>query len=311
MTSPRLSPGTQVVLRVPLPGADGSAVQKGSTGRVVGDAGSGYLVRLHDGRDVEAARGQLTLRRAYQQAVGIGEPDPRSGHELVRGHTIYAAVVGSRAFGLNTEGSDTDVRGVYVAPTQSFWGLVKPPVHVDGPEPEWFSWEVERFCALALKSNPNLLEMMSSPLPVVSSALGDELLELRPAFVSQLAYQTYNGYAISQFAKLEADLRRDGVPRWKHVMHLLRLLLAAESLLRTGELSSMWAQIGNGCSPFVPVSSVGRPPRRGGTACTGGSTRPWRSPYCRPARVWGGGSAGGSTCADGGSSSLQPASRLP
>ena len=80
----------------------------------------------------------------------------------MREHTIYAAVVGSRAFGLDTDDSDTDTRGVYVAPTEAFWSLAKPPAHVDGPEPEWFSWEVERFCELALKSNPNLLEVLHS-----------------------------------------------------------------------------------------------------------------------------------------------------
>ena len=47
------------------------------------------------------------------------------GDRLVREHTIYAAVVGSRAFGLDTDASDTDTRGVYVAPTEAFWSLAK------------------------------------------------------------------------------------------------------------------------------------------------------------------------------------------
>jgi uncharacterized protein len=71
---------------------------------------------------------------------------------------------------------------------------------------------------------------------VVCTPLGSELLELRPAFLSQLAYQTYGGYVLSQFKKLEADLRQRGAPKWKHVMHLLRLLLSARELLRTGAL---------------------------------------------------------------------------
>jgi uncharacterized protein len=54
------------------------------------------------------------------------------------------------------------------------------------------------------------------------------------AFVSQLVYQAYSGYVLSPFKKLETDLRRDGTPKWKHVMHLLRLLLAARTLLRDG-----------------------------------------------------------------------------
>ncbi len=58
--------------------------------------------------------------------------------------TVYSCVVGSRAYGLAGPESDTDRRGVFVAPTESFWGLDKPPSHVDGPLPEQFSWEIER-----------------------------------------------------------------------------------------------------------------------------------------------------------------------
>lgn len=236
--SPRLPTGTQVVLREPLPDRAGLTVQRGATGRVVADTADGrYVVQLPDGREVEPERTQVTLRRAYQQEAAIGAPtDPDVTAGLIREHTIYAAVVGSRAFGLATDESDTDTRGVYVAPTADFWSLTKPPMHIDGPEPEWFSWEVERFCELALKANPNLLEVLHSPIVVRQSPLGLELLELRSAFLSQLAYQTYSGYVLSQFRKLETDLRQTGAPKWKHVMHLLRLLLSAQELLSKGRL---------------------------------------------------------------------------
>jgi predicted nucleotidyltransferase len=196
-------------------------------------------VRLVDGREVIAGRDRLSLRRAYQHelAVGAGPTTGPGATRLVEQHTIYAAVVGSRAFGLATGASDTDIRGVYAAPTPAFWSLVKPPPHVEGPDPEWFSWEVERFCELALKAaNRNLLEVLHSPLVVRCTALGEELLDLRPAFLSQLVYQTYSGYVLSQFTKLEADLRRQGEPRWKHVMQLIRLLLSAREMLKTGRL---------------------------------------------------------------------------
>lgn len=236
---PQLPNGTQVVLRESGVDLAGGTVQKGAVGRVAGtDEGGRYVVRLSDGREVAARREQVSLRAAYQYDLAIGRVSPAGdvAAGLVREHTIYAAVVGSRAFGLATEDSDTDTRGTYVAPTDAFWSLVKPPAHVEGPEPEWFSWEIERFCELALKANPNLLEVLHSPLVVRRTPLGDELLSLRPAFLSQLAYQTYGGYVLSQFKKLEADVRQRGEPKWKHVMHLLRLLLSARELLRTGEL---------------------------------------------------------------------------
>jgi len=234
---PRLPDGTQVVLRAAVPDPAGVLVQRGATGRVTGRGGAdGYRVRLPDGREVTAGRDQLSLRRAVQHDVALGAGTGGDGYALVTDHTLYAAVVGSRAFGLAVDGSDTDVRGVYAAPAPAFWALVKPPSHVDGPGPEWFSWEVERFCELALKANPNLYEVLHSPAVLVCTPLGDELLELRPAFLSQLAYQTYSGYVLSQFRKLEADLRQRGAPQWKHVMHLLRLLIAARDLLRQGRL---------------------------------------------------------------------------
>jgi len=230
MVGPQLPVRTQVVIRVAAPDDHGGTAQRGATGRVAGITPDGrYAVRLVDGRETVARRDQLSLRTAYQdEAIELDQPD---GDRLVREHTIYAAIVGSRAFGLDTDDSDTDTRGVYVAPTESFWSLAKPPTHVDGPAEEWFSWEVERFCELALKSNPNLLEVLYSPLVVRRTPLGEELIGLRQAFLSQLVYQTYSGYVLSQFKKLEADFRRDGAPKWKHVMHLIRLLLAARSLL--------------------------------------------------------------------------------
>lgn len=155
---------------------------------------------------------------------------------LVRDHTVYSCVMGSRAFGLATDGSDTDRRGVFLAPTPLFWRFDKPPTHVEGPAEEQFSWELERFCELALRANPNVLECLHSPLVEHIDAVGRELLSLRGAFLSQLAHQTFVRYALGQHRKLEADVRQYGAPRWKHAMHLLRLLTSGRDLLRTGEL---------------------------------------------------------------------------
>jgi predicted nucleotidyltransferase len=159
------------------------------------------------------------------------------GHDLVDNHTVYACVMGSRAFGLATRSSDTDRRGVFVAPTPLYWRFDKPPTHVTGPREEQFSWEIERFCTLALRANPNLLECLHSPLVEHADAVGRELVDLRDAFLSRQADGTFRGYAAQQLGKLEADIRNHGAPRWKHAMHLLRLLISCRDLLRTGRLT--------------------------------------------------------------------------
>ncbi|MFG2605157.1 DNA polymerase beta superfamily protein [Streptomyces sp. NPDC048514] len=155
---------------------------------------------------------------------------------LVRDHTIYSCVMGSRAFGLATDESDTDRRGVFLAPTPLFWRFRKPPTHVEGPGEEQFSWELERFCELALRGNPNILECLHSPLVEQLDGTGRELLSLRGAFLSLRVHETFGRYALAQRRKLEAGMRTTGAPRWKHAMHLLRLLVSARDLLRTGEL---------------------------------------------------------------------------
>ncbi|MBB5780919.1 nucleotidyltransferase domain-containing protein [Nonomuraea jabiensis] len=143
---------------------------------------------------------------------------------------ILTVVMGSRAYGLETEASDTDRRGVFVAPTAAFWRLEKPATHRDGPLPEQFSWEVERFCVLALEANPTALECLWSPMVEAITPAGRRLRELRRAFLSERARQSFAGYADSQFRRLDPD-----APKWKQAMHMIRLLLSGLHLIRHGE----------------------------------------------------------------------------
>jgi len=69
-----------------------------------------------------------------------------------------------------------------------------------------------------------------------TTELKRKLIEMRGAFLSKMVYQTYNGYVMSQFKKLSGDLRNKGEVKWKHVMHLIRLLAAGVEILRTGEV---------------------------------------------------------------------------
>src|SRR5207253_2742835 len=98
-------------------------------------------------------------------------------------------------------------------------------------------WELQKFLILALKANPNILECLFTPLVEFQNELAGELLAMRAAFLSKLVYQTYNGYVMSQFKKLEQDLRTTGAFKGKHAMHLIRLLLQGIGILRDENLS--------------------------------------------------------------------------
>ncbi|MBB5959515.1 hypothetical protein FHS29_006136 [Saccharothrix tamanrassetensis] len=145
---------------------------------------------------------------------------------------VLSVVVGSHAYGLSTPGSDVDRRGVFVTPTRDFWRFDKPPTSREGPRPEELNWEVEHFCALALKANPTVLEVLVSPVVEVRTPLGDELRALLPAFLSLRAVDSYSRATTAQFARA-----RGAEPKWKQAMHVVRLLLVCRDLVRTGELS--------------------------------------------------------------------------
>ncbi|MEK7832076.1 MAG: nucleotidyltransferase domain-containing protein, partial [Acidobacteriota bacterium] len=93
-------------------------------------------------------------------------------------------------------------------------------------------WELQKFLILALKANPNILECLWSPLVETKTPIAEKLLAMRECFLSRLVYQTYNGYVMSQFKKLKQDLRSTGTIRWKHAMHLIRLLMSGVTVLK-------------------------------------------------------------------------------
>ena len=149
---------------------------------------------------------------------------------------IYRCVVGSQAFGLSDDASDVDRRGIYLPPAELHWSLYGVPEQIENNDMQEAYWELQKFLVMALKANPNILECLHTPMVEHATPLIEELLANRKVFLSKLIYQTYNGYVMSQFKKLEQDMRARGEIKWKHAMHLIRLLLSGINALREGEL---------------------------------------------------------------------------
>jgi len=232
-----LPQGTRVVTRTVMHTPGNTVLHPaGALGVVVSvpaDPQHAYRVQFPDGSEHSFLRRQLSVHREHQGVVSRAETDWWPYVQL-------RVVVGSRAFGLDTDASDTDRRGFWLPPAEAQWSLWGVPEQLENEETQETYWELRKFLTLALKANPNVLEVLYSPHVEYASPLALELLEMRSAFLSTLVYQTYNGYVMSQFKKLEADLRNHGadstVRRWKHAMHLLRLLLSGITVLKEGEV---------------------------------------------------------------------------
>lgn len=239
-----LPPGTQVVALVEVRGTDGKPVHpRGAVGVVIqspSDCWHTYRARFPDGYEAAFHRQELAVLSHFQNGGVIDSASGGSAallaeYDLQR-HVIYRCIVGSRAYGLDDSESDVDRRGIYLPPAELHWSLYGVPEQLNYNATEEVYWEAQKFVTLALKANPNVLECLYTPLVESVSPIARELLNLRDRFLSKMVYQTYNGYVLSQFKKLQADIRNKGDVKWKHVMHLLRLLLAGVKALEEGHV---------------------------------------------------------------------------
>lgn len=157
-------------------------------------------------------------------------------------NVVLEGVVGSRAYGLAWEGSDTDTLGVFLAPSDDFFGLDDVGETVKNPWADEVLHELGKMCKLLLKVNPTVTEVLWLDDYLVLEPIGRELVELRRAFLSApYCRSAYLGYATSQFSRLKdrggqsfsSDLRGRTA---KHARHLARLLVSGFGLWSTGRL---------------------------------------------------------------------------
>jgi len=174
---------------------------------------------------------------------------------------ILEGITGSKAYGLDHADSDTDIKGIYIAPTSEILGLFNVKQTIDHTDPDWCYHEVGKFLNLALKCNPTILEILFLEGYTVTSKFGKMLVDNRHLFLSSTIYKSYGGYAVSQARKLNArsqpitsrkltseiedfNERVNGGfgngrnKRYsKHARHCFRLLYQGKELLETGSLT--------------------------------------------------------------------------
>lgn len=161
---------------------------------------------------------------------------------------VLEGVTGSTAYGLATENSDVDVKGVYLLPTTEVMKIGFDPQHTtkDHVDPDWVYHEVGKFMKLVMKGNPTVTELLFLDDYTQLTEVGQLLIDHRDAFLSTPAVMNaYRGYAFSQAKRLNNRTEQglDGYDSSlknrfaKHTRHCFRLLMQARQLLETGTLS--------------------------------------------------------------------------
>ncbi|SDC46715.1 DNA polymerase beta superfamily protein [Pedobacter soli] len=113
---------------------------------------------------------------------------------------LFECLSGSKAYGLNTPESDTDIKGIYYMPKSMFFGFKYIP-QISNESNDEVYYEIGRFVELLIKNNPNIVEILATP--------EDCILYKHPVmeklniamFLSKLCKDTFGGYALTQIRK--------------------------------------------------------------------------------------------------------------
>lgn len=154
---------------------------------------------------------------------------------------------GSRAYGLNRPESDTDYRGVFLAPVEDVL-LDKVPLTVHDPKGDTCFHELGNFCRQLLRCSPSILEILYSMgkpgLEVSCSGFFRDFFAGRQ-FLNKKAAMPYMGYLqseLKQALSLLATIHKDPddadtrLRFNKKMMHSFRLSLQGMHVAETGTL---------------------------------------------------------------------------
>ena len=116
------------------------------------------------------------------------------------GSIIFECISGSKAYGLATPTSDTDIRGVFILPKEQFYAL-EHVSQINDTTNDIAYYELRKFIELCSKNNPNILEMLNIPAICIlyKHPLFDDIK--KEIFLSKLCKNTFANYAFTQIKK--------------------------------------------------------------------------------------------------------------
>jgi hypothetical protein len=221
--------GTEVVTRVDRIVA-GEVRTQGAFGRVTKLDGDRIDVVFLDGANATYLRAEVSPRK-----LGVARYAQRraAAWSQLAPCVVLDTLVGSRAWGVATESSDEDHRGVFVLPMPWTTGLVDPPLDLVSEDGSSMYWELGKAVRQALRADPNTLEMLFASPRIVDPIAGP-FVAMRAGFLSQEIYGSFGRYALSQLDRLEHNQRladnRTAVIGWLRENPSLGIDAAAERL---------------------------------------------------------------------------------
>lgn len=152
---------------------------------------------------------------------------------------VLLVVAGSHGYGLNTEKSDLDIRGISMGTSDSILGMESFDVF-ENKKTDTVIYSMKRFMELAMKGAPNVLEILfNNPENILyyDEKIGKMLLDNRDMFLSKRIYYSFKGYAKNALKDAEKRLETNPKKADKYAMHYIRLCLEVITLLNGNDLT--------------------------------------------------------------------------
>jgi predicted nucleotidyltransferase len=196
------------------------------------------------------------LKQAYDQNILGGVQG------FVPENIQFECVMGSHAYGTQSDDSDQDIYGFTIPPKGRIFphtkGLIprfddcptfgqyqKHHIDMDGKEYDFQIYGIIKYFKLIMDNNPNMIDSLFVPQECIThmTEVGRILRRNRKKFLHKGSYHRYRGYAHSQLSDMDRDRegsRKEIVEKHgydtKAAYHVVRLVLQAEEILTEGDL---------------------------------------------------------------------------
>jgi uncharacterized protein len=128
--------------------------------------------------------------------------------DYVKNNLICLYVGGSHAYGLDTDTSDVDIRGIFKDNIDMILGYERV-YQLANESQDIVIYSLSKALPLIAEQNPNMMEVLFVDEEEILFATDDYwyLRSRRHEFLSKLSRQKYSGYAISQLSRLKGHSR--------------------------------------------------------------------------------------------------------
>ena len=157
-----------------------------------------------------------------REKLNTPEYDFLRNNEHLKGKLFFLTLAGSHAYGMETENSDVDIRGIAFNTKKEIL-LGKDFGEVENKATDTVIYSFNKIIPMLAACNPNVIEQLGC-LPehyLYLSPTGKALLENRKMFLSQKCIHTFTGYATAQLRRLENKSARF-VGQTENEAHILK-----------------------------------------------------------------------------------------